>query len=450
MWPLVCNEVALSYDQEERLRNFQRTLLQTPMTWLDRHTARSSGLAMQSLHDGFQAVAVHVRQRERNMLEVLNAKQKLVFLAFCEKNADKIKARMKDKENESPPVAKQPEKYEISKSHHFAANLYILNHRLQKVMESMPTQDGPNVSPAALRRLARRPSFESLGQQREESERKLTRDASFASSGSLMRSSSSMLKEEEDDDSMDEEDKPHPQQVSPEDGQEAAIATVERALGFIRDIIPASPQPVAVAQHYQPQRQHYQQPQLQEPSLPSYSSAVVSMQIPDPDPVSVSVAPPSTYHHHQYAAAPTTPLAPEPPITMSHPMSSGSHPYPGAPAPLPSLHHYAAQPPQQHQQHAYYQQQQQQNSPPQQHHHHYYIAPHPQQPPPPPLQQQQLQQLQPTVGHVRGNSFLPPHLNVVPEDGFLAGEGAEDFFISLMDDEDWAIGEGVDMDVTLV
>jgi len=28
------------------------------------------------------------------------------------------------------------------------------------------------------------------------------------------------------------------------------------------------------------------------------------------------------------------------------------------------------------------------------------------------------------------------------------GTSAEDFFVGLMDDEDWAIGEGVDMDIT--
>jgi hypothetical protein len=44
---------------------------------------------------------------------------------------------------------------------------------------------------------------------------------------------------------------------------------------------------------------------------------------------------------------------------------------------------------------------------------------------------------------------LPPHLNVVPEDMFAANDtAAEDFFVGLMDDEDWAIGEGIDMDTT--
>jgi hypothetical protein len=37
-------------------------------------------------------------------------------------------------------------------------------------------------------------------------------------------------------------------------------------------------------------------------------------------------------------------------------------------------------------------------------------------------------------------------LNVVPEEMFPSGESAEEIFMSLMNDEDWAIGEGIDMD----
>eukprot|EP00525_Craspedostauros_australis_P010567 CAMPEP_0198111884 /NCGR_PEP_ID=MMETSP1442-20131203/3807_1 /TAXON_ID= /ORGANISM="Craspedostauros australis, Strain CCMP3328" /LENGTH=167 /DNA_ID=CAMNT_0043768487 /DNA_START=31 /DNA_END=534 /DNA_ORIENTATION=- len=69
-----------------------------------------------------------------------------------------------------------------------------------------------------------------------------------------------------------------------------------------------------------------------------------------------------------------------------------------------------------------------------------------------PVQQQQQQQhiaAAPAPTHERQNSFLPPHLTMVPEDMFPAGDGSEDIFISLMeDDQDWVIGEGIDMDTT--
>ena len=487
MWPLFCNEIGLSYDQEERARNYQRAVLQEPHTWLDRHTARASGLAMQSLHDAFNSVAVRVRQREHGMSNGLTAAQKVKFLAWADKNSDRIQARIAKRKQQNPRP-KVPEKFELSKDHHLAANLYILNSRLQKTLHSLPKQM-TLVGPASLRRLSRRPSFESLGQQREEGERRdLARDQSFCSSGELKRSASVL--------SMDDSDKPAPQQVSPEDGQEAAIATVEEALGFIKEIIPPPQAPIP-------------QPAMSAP-VRIHSPALVS----------------SAPIYHQYAPAPSASL---PPVTMSeYPAVTRVNSHPGAmpeshhqaplaevvhyhhggqqqyaPPPAPPPRHYYQQyqftaappPPQQQQQqptyHVQYQappeQQQQQplvyqaqnQAPPVQQLQPVYQAQHQaptlQQLQPayqaqhqaPPMQQQQQpvyqaqyqappeqQQMQPTPPqqpptHNRKNSFLPPHLNVVPEEMFPAGDGAEDFFMSLIEDEDWAIGGGVDMDTAV-
>jgi hypothetical protein len=459
MWPLFCNEIGLSYDQEERARNYQRTVLQEPHTWLDRHTARASGLAMQSLHDAFNTVAVRVRQREHGMSNGLTAAQKVKFLAWADKNSGRIKARI-EKRNQQNPRTKVAEKFELSQGHHLAANLYILNSRLQKTLNSFPKQM-TLVGPASLKRLSRRPSFESLGQQREEGERReLEREKSFCSSGSLKRSTSVLSM---DDDS----DKPAPQQVSPEDGQEAAVATVEEALGFIKEIIP--PPQVLIPQ------------------------PVMSAPIRIPSPAIVSSA--SVYHH--YAPAPSAPL---PPVTTSQcPAVTRVNSHPGAmpeshhqarpdvvhyhhgqqyapPPPPPPQQYYqqyqytaAVPPPQQQQQVTYHvqyqappeQQQQQQpmvyqaqhQAPPvQQQQQPVYQAQHQV-----PLEQQQMQPLPPQQQmqppppqqpptHSRKNSFLPPHLNVVQEEMFPSGDGAEDFFMSLIEDEDWAIGGGVDMD----
>jgi hypothetical protein len=418
----------------------------------------------------------------------LTATQKVKFLAWADKNSERIKARMEKRkqQNSRPKVA---EKFELSKDHHLAANLYILNSRLQKTLNSFPKQM-TLVGSASLRRLSRRPSFESLGQQREERERLgLSRDESFCSSGSLKRTTSVL--------SMDDSDKPAPQQVSPEDGQEAAIATLEEALGFIKEIIPPPQAPIP---------------------LPARSAPVQT-----PSPAPVSSAP--VYHH--YAPAPSAPL---PPVTTSqYPTVTRVNSHPGAmpeshqhaphadvthyhhgqqhyaPPPPPPPHQYYQQyqysgappPPQQQQQPTYHvqyqappEQQQMQPPPPQQPQPQAYQAqqqapPQQQQMQPPPPQQlpayqaqhqappqQQLMQLQPPAyqaqqqatqeqqlmqpsppqqlpTHNRKNSFLPPHLNVVPEEMFPAGDGAEDFFMSLIDDEDWAIGGGVDMDTAV-
>ena len=37
MWPLLCNDTGLSYDQEEKVRAYQRSTLQDQQSWMDRH-----------------------------------------------------------------------------------------------------------------------------------------------------------------------------------------------------------------------------------------------------------------------------------------------------------------------------------------------------------------------------------------------------------------------------
>lgn len=51
-------------------------------------------------------------------------------------------------------------------------------------------------------------------------------------------------------------------------------------------------------------------------------------------------------------------------------------------------------------------------------------------------------------GHKKQSSFIPPYLNVVPEEMFPNDGTADEFLMSLVD-EDWAIGEGIDMDTDL-
>jgi hypothetical protein len=412
MWPLVCNEVALSYDQEERVRNFQRTLLQTPSTWLDRHTARASGFVTQSFHDSLNAVAQSIRQRDHSTSKGLTAEQRLKFACWAERNSDGIKAKLAKKRQEIAK-AKEAEEIQLSKSHHVAANLYILNHRLQKLMSALPKHP-ITFTQAALKRLSRRPSFESLGQRKQDGEKEdgedgLTREGSFASSGSLKslkRSSSSL--------SMDDPDKPHPQQVRPEDGQKEAEATLEKELGFIKSIIPPSRTPTAPAQ---------------------------------PAPVALPAAPIPSYHPPYAAQQPPRPEAPvsNPHYQRHNPMhyESTMPPHTGAP-PMQSHQYPPVYAGSQHPQHYYPPQQQAfENSNPVLTYNQAQSAQEGGQI----SQEMQSMQSHQAKTHVRKSSFLPRDLSAVPEEMFPSGDGAaEDFFISLINDEDWAIGEGIDMD----
>ena len=399
MWPLVCNEVGLSYDQEERVRNFQRTLLQTPSTWLDRHTAKASAFVMQSFHDSMNTVAQGIQKRECIISKGLTAEQRLKFSVWAEQNADRIKGTMKNRRQKQVKINEEGS-FQVSNSHHVAANLYILNHQLQKVISSLPKR-GNILTPANLKRLSRRPSFESLGQQKEEG-MGMTREGSFASTGSLksMQRSSSSL-------SMNDSERPHPQQVSPEEGQKEAEPILEKELGFVKTIIPPSSPPTPVPQ---------QAPIAIPANLPrSYHSFTPQAQ-------AVSV-PNSGYHY---------------------PAARASAPYT---SPVSSLPHQESQPVPSHSYNAYNPNQQTPYYNPYNQSHYNSQDKRPSQSSEK-TQQSQAQSRKDT-SQARKSSFLPPHLNEVPEEMFGSGDGAaEDFFMSLIDEEDWAIGEGIDMDAT--
>lgn len=402
------------------MRNYQRTLLQDSPTWLERHSARASTLVMQSFHDSLNAVGARLHQRECTSTSRLTGAQRIKFLSWAEKNGERLRQKFHAK-RQNLGKEKETDEFKISSTQHIAANLYILNDRLQKVLAQFP----PNVelvNAAYLKRLSRRPSFESLGQQKDELASPMTRENSFASSGSLKRSVSSLSMVSENG-----EEKP-PQQVSPEDGEGTAAPLIEQELGFVKKIIPPIVQPV----------------------LP-----------PAPAPVALPPAP-QAYHHHHYAPPASTHhphhhevhSSPYPPIAhqyQNQPYSAPVHhhapaphhsmPPPPAPVPAPAPYqtYYTAPPPapMAHPQPVYAQQ----------------VAP---QPPvvysaPPPHATPVPAQAPPSADgphHARKSSFLPPHLNVVPEEMFSAADGAEDFLMSLIDDGDWAIGEGIDMDTT--
>lgn len=363
MWPLFCNEVGLSYDQEERVRSFQRTLLQAPESWLERHSARATDLAMEAVHDSTQAMSLRLGQRDRALINVLTPAQKVKFLNWSEKNQDKLRRVMQAKVTKHMASTKSPfvdDRFQIDKKQHVAANLYIVNNQLQKVMQMFP-RAAPLVTGATLKKLSRRPSFESLGRSPmdkpgKDGEGCLSREQSFASSGSLKRSASSL--------SMDG-DRPQLLQISPDDAEETCRPSVEKVLGHLREIIPPTP-----SRHFSAAQPHQQ----------------MGFRIPSPAPVTSTqptyyAAPQPNYVQHAYGA----PMPPPPPGPV--PMAVASH------APPPTQ--VANQPP----------------------------------------------------THRKQSSFIPPYLNVVPEEMFPNDGTADDFLMSLVD-EDWAIGEGVDMDTT--
>ena len=295
-----------------------------------------------------QAVSSSIDDRERSIISVLSEEQRLKLLQWAASNKQRL-ASLKRRNVE------EHDGFTVSPNNHQAANLYIINHRLQKALNKLATPPALIVG-SSVRRLSRRPSFESLGNSSgnlKDEGRALSREGSFASSGSLKRSASEL--------DLDG-DRPHGQSVSPEAAEAAAQPTINAALGFVKGIMPLRPQP--------------------------HAETVSSFAMP--------------------------PLKPTPPIGES---MASKHPYHQiqlqqmeAPQPVLSQHTGAPQP--------------------------VLSAPVAFQPPAP-AQQQSV------------SSFLPHPLNAVPEeDGYLAQQGsdpADDFLFELAE-EDWAIGEGFEMD----
>ena len=347
MWPLFCNEVGLSYDQEERVRAFQKSYLASKEAWLERHTAYAASLTIKSSHEALQAVSFRMGQRERVADGVLSAEQRSKLANFVSKHRAGLTERL-----ENQPRAFDGY-YQTSTDQHVAANLYVTNHRFETVLDTIP-RAAPLITGLALKKLSRRPSFESLGvlagDKKENDEHDLSRDRSFASSGSLKRSASEM--------SMDGEERPQVQQISPEEAEAIALPHVESVLGHLKPIMPVP--------------------------TPAPSAVIQNMPRPVPRPVASA---PVLHFGSGYA---TEAFVPVPVASSAPPLSSAF-----AVAPIPAAGTVAQEPLQKHQ---------------------------------------------------RKSSFLPANLNVVPEEMWPSADSVAEEFLMSLADEDWAIGEGVDMD----
>mmetsp|Transcript_7864 Transcript_7864/g.11538 ORF Transcript_7864/g.11538 Transcript_7864/m.11538 type:complete len:943 (-) Transcript_7864:132-2960(-) len=254
MWPLFCNEIGLSYDQEERVRNFQRTLLTNHTSWLHRHTASASGRTLQDMHSTIAKSAEMVKQRESRILNILTVEQRVKFLAWAARKSANIAKVAKVTSPPQPFV--ESGLPEISSENHEAANLYMIHHRMQKALEKLPiTNKPPLVHGVVLRRLSRRPSFESLAGSsaslvESTSNGKLSRDGSFSSTGSLKRTASEQSCSDMHVD-CNEGDKTSGASstrardqvpaITPEAAQKAASPTVSASLGCVAEIVPPPP-----------------------------------------------------------------------------------------------------------------------------------------------------------------------------------------------------------------
>ena len=367
MWPLFCSEIGLSYDQEEKLRAIQRTLIQDHSTWVDRYTAFASRKVIESAHDATQALTFRAGQLERSTMSLLSNEQSVNLMKWSLQNRDRVAHSTATK---VPTIAPQRN---IHPQYHVAANLYILNEQLQQVLLTTP-RAAPLLTGAALKRLSHRPSFEPIGASDERSTNEMCQDGSYPSSGSLKRNASEMSMD--CDDSTNCVQKAQVPAISAVDAQATAVPSIQQALHMVLDLLPPEPplESMMTSNTMEEElQQQYQQHQNFHVDTP-IDEVVYNLEIPElPEPVgSSSLEIPSI-----------VPFAPS--LIYQAPAAyTQSAPSFGALQP-----------------------------------------PHAQQ-------------------HVRKSSFLPAHLSVVPEE--LWPDEADEFLLDMIEG-DWAIGEGIDMDM---
>jgi hypothetical protein len=242
MWPLFCNEIVLSYDQEEKLRHcYQKHLLQDTDSFLHRHQHYASKKVLTAAHDAVQALMRRAGQREASSHKILSAEQRKIFHQFSIQARDRISTTRMTLPSRSEISATQQR--DITKDQHVAANLYVLREKLHAILDVVPRAP-PLVTGLALKKLSRRACFESLGSCEEKET--LNREDSFASSGSLKRNASEMsIDNTHEDDEMNKAT-PAPVSFCPVEAQAAAAGIIEQHLGHVKDLWPVPPPIVAM------------------------------------------------------------------------------------------------------------------------------------------------------------------------------------------------------------
>ena len=392
-------------------------MLADPKTWLSRHTAAASKNVLDSMQTTITSMHETAMQREQSILAVLTPEQRSKFISWALRKSNAIKNAAQSK------LAQLDEghEYKITPERHVAANMYIVDHRLSKINASLVPAP-PIIHPSRLKRLSRRPCFESLaGQDALENTKsnKLSREASFPSTGSLKRS----LNELNGDDSQHLSSHHAHNGITVESAHAAAQPAVRAVFQDIMPIIPQSYQHQMHLQHFRAMNPTAtnqatiptSSPIITEPEALYAQSRVTStiptqqyyappppsddIDIPMPTPVSVLL---QTNDEFLDIDAPTSGVPLEVTSTIMQPVESGFIPsIEYAPEPTLSSHGLSSR------------------------------------------AHQSAPQL------YTPDDFYPSMMPTVPEEGFTKSNNEDDGLDldGLGDPNDWAIGESFDMDL---
>lgn len=245
MWPLFCNEIALSYDQEEKIRLLQKEVISNQETWLHRHTGASTEHVLESSRAAICGISNACEKRSKTLMDVLTPVQKAKFLAWMHQKRKQDASHLAQLvRSHFPACSPSSGEIRVDPKRHDAANLYILNHNLSVIAKVYDSSIQVPLSQEALKRFSRRPAFESLASV-DEGKPSCTKGTltKVGSSGALKRCSSELscdvmngrgyLKRSTSGTSLGVASS-----ITPEAAQTTYSSYVYQALGSVKNLIP--------------------------------------------------------------------------------------------------------------------------------------------------------------------------------------------------------------------
>ena len=92
LWPLLCHELSLTYEQEEKLRQFQKRVVEDDGLKEDRRNMGAVADTLRRLEEAVACAAVSTSQRMEQMYSVLSPEQRIRYMDWLQRNRGRISA----------------------------------------------------------------------------------------------------------------------------------------------------------------------------------------------------------------------------------------------------------------------------------------------------------------------------------------------------------------------
>ena len=90
LWPLLCCELGLTYEQEEKVRQQQKRLLSNSHAWAERQRLAIVTLQLDQLQRALHTCAARVAARHDAVRRILTPAQSVRYLAWLQRNRERI------------------------------------------------------------------------------------------------------------------------------------------------------------------------------------------------------------------------------------------------------------------------------------------------------------------------------------------------------------------------